>query len=269
MIQSDPGIDMDLILRARGGDRDSSTTLARWAEKKVYPYLYRITLDYHLAQDLCQDTLVEMARFLPRLTLEQPGDLRAWLYKTALSKVQHHYRRRRHRTTEALSSSERANLEARMACIDPASAALERQDLVQERVARPLGLGSMTVAFGFWAPCGGLQSTIEDFARLAIGIMDGALVTTDTLYQQVWRRHSDLWRGYGLGWFVQNEGTEELTVRHGGLTALTCSQIALKPRRKNAVVLFAGTKGGDPYPDMMRLDQDASRLAQDLLALLK
>jgi hypothetical protein len=51
-MESDPGIGMDLIRRARGGDRDSGTTLARWAEKKVYPYVYRMTLDYHVARDL-------------------------------------------------------------------------------------------------------------------------------------------------------------------------------------------------------------------------
>ena len=131
MTQSDPGIGMDLIRRARDGDRDSGETLARWAQEWVYPYVYRMTLDYHLAQDLCQDTLVEMARFLPRLTLERPGDLRAWLYKTALSKVQDHYRRKRPRSTEALSPSDRAGLEARMARLgDPGSAALERQDMV-------------------------------------------------------------------------------------------------------------------------------------------
>jgi RNA polymerase sigma factor (sigma-70 family) len=576
MTQSDPGIGMDLIRRARDGDRDSGETLARWAQEWVYPYVYRMTLDYHLAQDLCQDTLVEMARFLPRLTLERPGDLRAWLYKTALSKVQDHYRRKKPRSTEALSSSDRAGLEARMARPDPGSAALEKQDLarimwqameqlkpkyrhilslrcvdelsyaeiatiqggtelqarllffrakahlrqqlsrrgygrgqmlgalalfgtltaspkaeaasiavteetlkvgpaaaaagaltsktglaaaalvaclavtspwiiglhaltppridpavaltpaeanevdrivarllpetdyitvalirdgrlvfarsygqradilrmgpyasvckpitallimqlveqgkitdlnepfwnycpayqgsmpdafrdnpvtlrtllchtsglpmpkaadepwrqdgklilastpgtkaaysslgyallgqvlehvtgrpyeelVRERVARPLGLRSMTATPGFWAPVGSIRSTIEDFARLAIGIMDGAVVKTDTLYQQMWVRNSDASGGYGLGWDVRNQGTDDLTVGHGGLTPRVCSKILLKPRHKNGVVLFAGARATDPYLDMNRLNQDAGHLAQDLLARL-
>jgi RNA polymerase sigma factor (sigma-70 family) len=140
------------------------------------------------------------------------------------------------------------------------------EDLVQQRVARPLGLRSMAAASGPEAAFGGIYSNIEDFARLAIGIMDGALVTTDTLYQQVWRRQSDLWGGYGLGWFVQNEGTDELVVRHAGLTDLVSSHIVLRPRHKDGVVLFATAKTRDQTRDMMRLERDALHLARDLLA---
>jgi CubicO group peptidase (beta-lactamase class C family) len=143
------------------------------------------------------------------------------------------------------------------------------EELVQERVARPLGLGSMTATPGFWAPCGSIRSTIEDFARLAIGIMDGALVTTDTLYRQVWVKNSDLSGGYGLGWDVQNQGTDDLVVGHGGLTPRICSKMLLKPRRRNGVVLFAAIRSGNPYADVMRLNQSMARLTQDLLAQLK
>jgi RNA polymerase sigma factor (sigma-70 family) len=575
MIQPDPGIDMDLIQRARCGHRESGDTLAHWAQARVYPYVYRMTLDHHLAQDLCQDALMEMTRSLSRLTLNQPGDLRAWLYKTALSKVRRHYRRRPIRSLSTLASSDRDDLEVRTARPDPGPAIIERQDsariiwqameqlkpkyrhvlalrcfdelsfaeiaaiqggtelqarllffrakahlrgqlarrgqrrgqwlgalglfgavtswpkgpaasaavaeatlkvgpaaaalgaltsvtgllvaaiaaclamaapsmvaglagpslpridpaaalvsqevndvdqvvarvlpqmdyvtvalirdgrlafarsygkdadvlrpipyasisksvtatlimqlveqgrirsldepfwnycpqyqgcmpeayrdspvtlrhllchssglpnklddpwrqegklallfrpgtsaayssagyyvlgqvlehvtgrayedLVHDRIARPLGLRSMTVWPGFWASCGGVQSNIEDFARLAIAIMDGSLLKPESL-ELMWRRHSDLWGGDGLGWFVQNEGTDDVAVRHGGRTGLTNSKILLRPRHRNGVVLCASGRLDNPYADADRLDQDTMKLAQDLLALLK
>ncbi len=64
------------------------------------------------------------------------------------------------------------------------------------------GAWRWTATAGFWAPVGSIRSTIEDFARLAIGIIDGAVVTTDTLYRQMWVRNSDVSGGYGLGFAI-------------------------------------------------------------------
>jgi RNA polymerase sigma factor (sigma-70 family) len=62
-----------------------------------------MTLDYHLAQDLTQETVLTMVQSLPHLNVDSPRRLWAWIYRTALGKVQHHFqkqgRRRRHRHT--------------------------------------------------------------------------------------------------------------------------------------------------------------------------
>jgi hypothetical protein len=99
--------------------------------------------------------------------------------------------------------------------------------------------------------------------------MDGALVRPETLDQQMWRRQSDLWGGDGLGWFIQNEGTDNLEVRHGGRDGLLCSKILLRPRHKSGVVLFVSGRADNPYADAARLDRDATTLTQDLLKTLE
>jgi hypothetical protein len=42
-------IDLELIRRAQRGRRDSESLLAELAEQVVFPYLYRLTLNYHLS----------------------------------------------------------------------------------------------------------------------------------------------------------------------------------------------------------------------------
>lgn len=80
------------IKQAQLGDRDSMSRIAGEARKRVFVYIYRVTLDYHLAQDLSQDTVLEMLKSLKRLEVESAHLLWSWLYRTALGKIQHHFR---------------------------------------------------------------------------------------------------------------------------------------------------------------------------------
>lgn len=89
-------LELNLIRRAQSGCQDSVSRLSRLAQKRVQTYIYRMTLDFHLAQDLCQDTLLEMIRHLPELRVESPPAFWAWLHKTALNKIRYHIRQRRH-----------------------------------------------------------------------------------------------------------------------------------------------------------------------------
>jgi DNA-directed RNA polymerase specialized sigma24 family protein len=59
----------EVIKQARLGSQDSMSRLAQEAREKVCIYIYRITLDYHLAQDLSQDTVLEMVKSLKRLKI--------------------------------------------------------------------------------------------------------------------------------------------------------------------------------------------------------
>jgi RNA polymerase sigma-70 factor (ECF subfamily) len=89
------GVDADylkIIKQAQLGNRDSMSRLAKEARERVFVYTYRVTLDYHLAQDLSQDTALEMFKSLKRLKIESANLLWSWLYRTALGKIQHHFR---------------------------------------------------------------------------------------------------------------------------------------------------------------------------------
>ena len=87
-------IDLRLIQRALAGDQESQTRLIRRAEPRLHRYLYRLTLDPHIAEDLCQETLMALFKARSTLSFEHPHCLWARLYRTGLSQVQKHYRPR-------------------------------------------------------------------------------------------------------------------------------------------------------------------------------
>ena len=57
----------ELISQAQLGDKQSMDRLAELAGARLRAYIYRLTLNYDLAQDLSQDTILEMLKFLNRL----------------------------------------------------------------------------------------------------------------------------------------------------------------------------------------------------------
>jgi RNA polymerase sigma-70 factor (ECF subfamily) len=83
------GID-SLIRQAQLGNQQSMNDLARLVEGRLFAYIYRITLNYDLTQDLLQETLLKMVESLQDLrNIER---FWFWLFRTALGQVQHHYR---------------------------------------------------------------------------------------------------------------------------------------------------------------------------------
>ena len=83
---------MLLVRKAQQGDRESLDALATCVRDKVNVYLYRMTLDYHLAQDLTQETVLQMIKTLHHLKTTHDAALWAWIYRSALGKLQHHHR---------------------------------------------------------------------------------------------------------------------------------------------------------------------------------
>ncbi|MFC1761896.1 RNA polymerase sigma factor [Planctomycetota bacterium] len=109
MNKSSETIILDLIHQAQQGDEASQTRLADGVRPKVYTYLLRLTLDHHLAEDLCQDTLLQMTRSLPKLKIDTIAGLWGWLYRTALNSVRQYLRtqqRRAHRQESAWSAED-------------------------------------------------------------------------------------------------------------------------------------------------------------------
>jgi RNA polymerase sigma factor (sigma-70 family) len=101
---------LELIKQAQLGSRDSMSRLAKEAKERVSVYIYRVTLDYHLAQDLSQDTALEMIKSIKRLKIENVNSFWSWLYRTALGKVQHHFRQQRSKRIEQKIIAKRTEL---------------------------------------------------------------------------------------------------------------------------------------------------------------
>jgi RNA polymerase sigma-70 factor (ECF subfamily) len=108
---TDRGRHFELVKQAQLGDQDSAAHLAKLAGQIVRAYVFRLTMDTDLAEDLSQETLLEMVRFIKKLRFEHAGQFWGWLYRTALSKVQLHSRNRRHqRKMQKMATSDREQL---------------------------------------------------------------------------------------------------------------------------------------------------------------
>lgn len=106
------GIDVDvtgLVRQAQLGDRESMDHLVAAARRRLFPYLYRLTLNHDLAEDLLQETLLKMVESIE--DLRQPERFWPWLFRTALGKAQHHYRDRARAQEVEFSARSRQQLD--------------------------------------------------------------------------------------------------------------------------------------------------------------
>ncbi|MCP4260733.1 MAG: RNA polymerase sigma factor, partial [Planctomycetes bacterium] len=85
-------LNIQTIHQAQAGNSQSLSAVGEQVRKKVNTYIYRLTLDYHLAQDLTQETVLEMIKGLPKLEVHHVSGFWGWIFRTALGKVQHHFR---------------------------------------------------------------------------------------------------------------------------------------------------------------------------------
>lgn len=81
---------LNVVRQAQLGNQESMSSLASLARGRILVYIYRLTLDYDLSQDLTQETMLEMIRSLKKLNRAER--FWPWLFRTALGKVQHHFR---------------------------------------------------------------------------------------------------------------------------------------------------------------------------------
>ena len=99
---------LELVKKARLDDQESMNKLAELVEGRLFAYIYRLTLNYHLTDDLLQETLLAMVKSLK--DLRQPERFWAWLFRTAFGKVQHHFRQQQQQRLIQVSALERARL---------------------------------------------------------------------------------------------------------------------------------------------------------------
>ncbi|MDI6823320.1 MAG: RNA polymerase sigma factor [Bacillota bacterium] len=84
----EPGV--DVVVRARRGDREAAGALVSAFYGRIFAFIYRSTGSAGLAQDLTQETFLRMWQGLP--TLAEPGRFRPWLYRIACNVVKDHHR---------------------------------------------------------------------------------------------------------------------------------------------------------------------------------
>jgi RNA polymerase sigma-70 factor (ECF subfamily) len=88
-------ITVELVKKARLGCQQSMRELAELVEGRVRAYLYRVTLDRDLAEELLQETMLQMVKSLK--DINNPQSFWAWIYRVAMGKAQHYYRDRTRR----------------------------------------------------------------------------------------------------------------------------------------------------------------------------
>ncbi len=89
--------------RAKGGDRESVDRLAEMVRVRLREYVRRLTLDEDLAQDIVQETILEMYRVFGKL--EKAEQFWSWVRGIAFNKVRNHYGKQWRRRTVSLGSS--------------------------------------------------------------------------------------------------------------------------------------------------------------------
>jgi len=85
MANSIPQINIHVIRQAQQGNQKSVSQLTVHARDKVLLYIYRLTLNHDLTEDLTQETMLQLLGALKRLDLPNRQSFWAWLYRTALS----------------------------------------------------------------------------------------------------------------------------------------------------------------------------------------
>lgn len=85
-----------LVRLAQQGHENCMSQLAEEAEGRLRAYIYRVTLDHDLTQDLSQEALLQMVKSLK--SLKKAERFWPWLYRIAQSKIQQHYKTRQKKT---------------------------------------------------------------------------------------------------------------------------------------------------------------------------
>jgi len=80
---------LDLITGAQEGDYTSINSLALLVEKRIYPYICRVSIQSDICDDLLQETQLEMVRSVHNL--REPKYFWAWIYRIAKSKMQQYF----------------------------------------------------------------------------------------------------------------------------------------------------------------------------------
>jgi len=98
---------IELINRAQRGDRQCLGQLAQQARDRLYTYVYRLTQQNDLAEEIVQESLLEMCKVIGKL--KQSDRFWPWLYGIATNKLRRYYRTEQAQRRVAVSSMKYKN----------------------------------------------------------------------------------------------------------------------------------------------------------------
>jgi RNA polymerase sigma-70 factor (ECF subfamily) len=80
----------ELVKQAQKGRKEDVNKLAHEANERLCAYIYRVTLNYDLTEDMSQEVLLQMVKSLNHLNSVE--SFWPWLYRIAQSKIQEYYK---------------------------------------------------------------------------------------------------------------------------------------------------------------------------------
>ncbi|MFA5251284.1 MAG: RNA polymerase sigma factor [Phycisphaerae bacterium] len=81
---------LQLVRQAQLGDGVGLNLLSQRVRGELSTYIYRITLDFDLTEDISQETLLEMVQAIK--SLKDSRCFKSWLFRIASTKIKDHYR---------------------------------------------------------------------------------------------------------------------------------------------------------------------------------
>lgn len=93
-----------LVIQSQKGDQESFEQLTGLVDARIRAYIYRMTLDGDVVDEVAQETHLEMTRSLK--TLRDPRRFWAWIYRVAMNKTKSHFRSARKEKFVSLSCLE-------------------------------------------------------------------------------------------------------------------------------------------------------------------
>jgi RNA polymerase sigma-70 factor (ECF subfamily) len=93
--------EIEIVRRAQLGDKQSLSFLANIAKERLRVYVYRLTLNDDLTQEIVQESLLEMCKALGKL--RNRDKFWSWLYGIATNKLHRHHRSERTRIKASLN----------------------------------------------------------------------------------------------------------------------------------------------------------------------
>ena len=95
-------LQIEIVRGAQQGNRQCLEQLARQAKGCLEVYVYRITQQHELSQEIVQESLLEMFKVIGKL--RKPDHFWPWLYGIATNKLRRHYRTEQKQRKIVLSS---------------------------------------------------------------------------------------------------------------------------------------------------------------------
>ena len=100
-----------LLSEARSGNHASMGRLAGIVRERLYPFVFRTTLNHDLTEDVLQETLLTMVGQVDRL--REKRRFWPWVFRIAWSKLQDNLRLRRHQSSGKASLIRNQSYEAK------------------------------------------------------------------------------------------------------------------------------------------------------------